>query len=66
MLWNVTQGFELGWILKYTSSDGMSVALNQWMILHTFFYRNGNADHHLGTSFFVCKGIIIILNACPS
>jgi hypothetical protein len=24
----------------------------------TFFYGNGNADHHLGTGFFVHKGIV--------
>jgi hypothetical protein len=25
---------------------------------YTFFYRNGNADHHLGTGFSIHKGII--------
>jgi exonuclease III len=25
---------------------------------YTFFYENGNADHHLGTGFFVHKRII--------
>jgi hypothetical protein len=25
---------------------------------HTFFFANGNADHHIGTSFFVRKEII--------
>jgi exonuclease III len=25
---------------------------------YTFLYGNGNADHHLGTGFFVYKGIV--------
>jgi hypothetical protein len=25
---------------------------------YTFFYGNGNAEYHLGTGFFICKGII--------
>jgi hypothetical protein len=32
------------------------VALNQQTII--FFYGNENADHHLGTAFFIHKGII--------
>jgi hypothetical protein len=29
---------------------------------YTFFYGNGNADHHLGTGFFLHKRIILTIN----
>jgi hypothetical protein len=32
------------------------VAINQQTIVHTVFYRKGNASHQLGMDFFIHKG----------
>jgi hypothetical protein len=38
--------------------DGTRVAPNHQMIIHIFFFGNGKANHHLGTSFFVRRELL--------
>jgi hypothetical protein len=38
-------------------ADNYTLYMYNCTIVH-FFYRSGNANHHLGTGFFIHKGII--------